>query len=73
MMQSTRGQDRSTYARISERLLKRPTVKPGRFLFIDDRGHVTVGHKSLHLTSTARTWRLFWRLKLNRIPARTIL
>lgn len=73
MMQSTRGQDCSTYARISQNLLKRPTAKPGRFLFIDGKGRVTVGHKSLHRTSTARTWRLFWRLKLNRIPGGTTL
>lgn len=67
-MNSTRGQDNSTYARIGEKLLKRSTVKPGRFLFINLDGRVTVGHQSLHRTATARIWRLFWRLKHNRIP-----
>jgi hypothetical protein len=68
MTQSTRGQDCSTYARIGRRLLSRQTVEPGRFLFIDCNNRVTVGQKSLHLTSSARIWRLFWRLKINRIP-----
>lgn len=56
----------TTYERIAEKLLKgQPKAKPfgklvgNRFL---------TGHQSLHWTKQSRIWRLFWRLKQNRIP-----
>ncbi len=56
---------RSTYERISEKLLKgQPKAKPfGKLI-----GNTFVtGTKSLHRTKQSRAWRLFWRLKRNRI------
>lgn len=55
----------SSYERIAERLLKNQSkAKPfGRLV---GRKFIT-GTLSLHLTAPSRTWRLFWRLKHNRI------
>jgi hypothetical protein len=69
MINSVAGGDNSTYARISEKLLSSGVqITPGRFLYIDDNNRVHIGTKSLHRTASARVWRLFWRLKRNRVP-----
>ena len=55
-----------SYERIGLALFARCKVKPAPFcIFEGNRLHV--GTKSLHRTSSARVWRLFWRLKHNRI------
>ena len=55
----------STYERIAEKLLKgQPKAKPFGKL-ID--GKFLTGTKSLHRTKQSVRWRLFWRLKQNRI------
>jgi hypothetical protein len=55
----------SVYERISERLLRgQPKPKPfGKLI----AGKFLTGTKSLHWTRQSRTWRLFWRLKQNRM------
>lgn len=55
----------TTYERIAYKLLKdQPKAKPfGKLV----GNQFLIGHKSLHWTTQARTWRLFWRLKQNRI------
>ena len=56
----------TTYERISEKLLKgQPKAK--RFGLFDGKRFWT-GTKSLHRTKQSRIWRLFWRLKQNRMP-----
>lgn len=55
----------SVYERISERLL-RGQPKPKPFGKLID-GKFLTGTKSLHWTKQSRTWRLFWRLKQNRM------
>ena len=55
----------SVYERISERLL-RGQPKPKLFGKLID-GKFLTGTKSLHWTKQSRTWRLFWRLKQNRM------
>jgi len=53
------------YERIAQRLLRgQPKSKPFGKL-ID--GKFLTGTKSLHWTKQSRTWRLFWRLKQNRM------
>jgi hypothetical protein len=55
----------STYERIAENLLKgQPKAKP--FGMLIGNTFVT-GTRSLHLTKQSRIWRLFWRLKQNRM------
>jgi hypothetical protein len=57
-----------TYERISERLLKgQPKAK--RFGRLEGNYFMT-GTKSLHRTPQSRRWRLFWRLKFNRLKVR---
>ena len=55
----------NTYERIAEKLLKgQPKAKPfGKFI----DGKFLTGTKSLHRTHQSVRWRLFWRLKQNRI------
>ena len=53
------------YERWAQRLLK-GQPRPGRTAWFDGRRLLT-GTKSLHLTPQSRTWRLFWRLKTNRV------
>lgn len=55
----------TSYERIAENLLKHQSkAKPcGRLV---GKKFLT-GTQSLHLTVPSRTWRLFWRLKYNRI------
>jgi len=56
----------TTYERIAEKLLKgQPKAKP--FGMLIGNTFVT-GTQSLHLTKQSRIWRLFWRLKQNRMP-----
>lgn len=56
----------STYERIAQNLLKgQPKAKP--FGMLIGNTFVT-GTQSLHRTKQSRNWRLFWRLKQNRIP-----
>jgi hypothetical protein len=56
----------TTYERIAEKLLKgQPKAKPcGKLL----GGVFITGTRSLHQTKQSRRWRLFWRLKQNRMP-----
>lgn len=55
----------TTYERIADKLLKdQPKAKPfGKLV----GNRFSTGHKSLHWTKQSRTWRLFWRLKQNRM------
>jgi hypothetical protein len=56
----------TTYERIGQKLLKgQPKAKP--FGMLIGNTFVT-GTKSLHRTKQSRLWRLFWRLKQNRMP-----
>lgn len=55
-----------SYHRISNKLLSIKQEVPKPFcLFID--GKLLIGTHSLHRTSISRKWRLFWRIKINRI------
>jgi hypothetical protein len=56
----------TTYERISEKLLKgQPEAKPfGKLI----GNKFMTGAQSLHRTKQSRLWRLFWRLKQNRMP-----
>ena len=54
-----------TYDRTSQRLL-RGQPKPKRFGQLVD-GRFLTGTKSLHKTPQSRKWRMFWRLKAQRI------
>ena len=56
----------SYYERIAVKLLKgQPKPKPfGKLI----GNKFMRGHKSLHWTKQSRMWRLFWRLKQNRMP-----
>jgi hypothetical protein len=57
----------TTYERIAEKLLKgQPKAKP--FGRMEEGGRFWTGTKSLHRTKQSRLWRLFWRLKQNRLP-----
>jgi len=51
-----------TYQRISERLLLVNYRRPKPFCFFED-GKLLVGTQSLHRTTQARIWRMFWRIK----------
>jgi len=56
----------STYERIAEKLLKgQPKAKP--FCKLIGKRFM-IGTQSLHQTKQSRNWRLFWRLKQNRVP-----
>lgn len=52
------------YERVADRLLRgQPQAKPyGKLV----NGRYLTGTKSLHWTRQSRTWRQFWRLKINR-------
>lgn len=54
-----------SYERIADKLL-RTLPKAKRFCQFSD-GKLHCGTQSLHRTKEARVWRLFWRLKQNRI------
>jgi hypothetical protein len=54
-----------SYERIAQGLLKnQPRAKP---FCMFENGYLHVGQQSLHRTPASRMWRLFWRLKLNRL------
>lgn len=56
----------TTYERISGKLLRgQPKTKP--FCKLIGNRFMT-GTQSLHRTKQSRLWRLFWRLKQNRMP-----
>lgn len=55
----------SAYERIAETLL-RGQPRPRRFARMID-GKFLTGTKSLHRTPQSRRWRLFWRLKQQRL------
>ena len=59
---------KSTYQRISERLL-RVGYRPPKAFCIFENGKLLVGTLSLHRTASARIWRTFWRIKLVRPKA----
>jgi hypothetical protein len=54
-----------TYERTAQKLL-RGQPKPKRFGKLID-GRFLTGTKSLHKTPQSRKWRMFWRLKAQRI------
>lgn len=57
----------SSYERIARQLLAAETARPAVFCTYDaGRRRLLVGTQSMHRTSAARRWRLFWRLKHNR-------
>ncbi len=58
---------KSAYERISENLL-RGQPKPKRMGSLVN-GRFLTGTKSLHKTPQSRRWRLFWRLKSQRIAS----
>jgi hypothetical protein len=55
----------TAYERISQKLLKgQPRAKPfGKLI----GGKFETGTRSLHRTKQSRLWRLFWRLKFQRL------
>lgn len=54
-----------SYDRIAQKLLKGQPKPERTAKFIDDK--LVIGTKSLHRTKQSRTWRLFWRLKYQRV------
>ena len=63
-----RTEMKSTYQRISERLLLVNYRKPKPFCVFEN-GRLLVGTQSLHQTAAARVWRMFWRIKMVRPKA----
>jgi hypothetical protein len=60
------AQKMTTYERVAEKLLKGQSKAKPLGMLIGNK--FMTGTQSLHWTKQSRLWRLFWRLKQNRMP-----